>query len=113
MGHKYLKNLSHGPLVSEEDPAWRATVRDADNPIYIAWLEGPHNLVIQELQKLKFVSYFLEQDIELHGALKALMQAGWQHGPYVHDPTKRKVEWQRKWTLKQQTQGDGRVVLDG
>jgi len=81
---------------------------DLTDPHYIAWLDEPHSLVIKELANLEQACERLGHDIELEGAVKELMHAGWLHGPYVHDPEAPRAKW-KKWTLKVQTQGNGRV----
>jgi len=99
------------PLVTEIDPTWSTTVRDLDNPEYRAWLQGPNKLVKEELRNLKAESERLGCDIELEGAVKALMQHGWWHGPYRHAPDGSQAQWKDKWTLRIQTQHDGRVCF--
>jgi len=103
-----LRNPLYAPLVREVDPAWANTARDLTDPDYVAWLAGPHDLVIKELANLEHACERLGRDIELEGAAKELMHAGWLHGPYVHDPEAPRAKW-KKWTLKIQVQGDGRV----
>ena len=72
---KPVEVASYTPLVSEVDAAWRTTVRDLNDPDYIAWLKGPHDLVIKELQSLRRTCERLKCDIELDSAVKELMHA--------------------------------------
>lgn len=98
------------PLVTEVDPAWKATVRDLCNADYIAWLAGPHRLVRDELKNLRRTCERIKHDIELDGAVKELMIAGWRHGPYVHDTDTPQAKW-KKWRLKVSTEASGRVCF--
>jgi len=109
--HLTHKCPKYSPLVSEIDPAW-ARVRDLTDHQYITWLEGPHDLIIRELQNLKRAADRIKGDIELDGAVKELMLAGWRHGPYEHDSiVSQRPEW-RAWKLKVEMQGIGRVCFD-
>lgn len=108
LGPARASNPNPAPLI--EDAAWTTTVRDLSDPVYIAWLAEAHELVLSVIKQLKSRSEMRNGDIELEGAEKALMHAGWRHGPYVHDPNVPKASW-KKYVLRVQTHGDGRVLF--
>jgi len=100
--------VQYMPAISEADPNWVSRERDLSDPKYVAWLKGPHRVVIQELANLRTACEGLKDDIELDGPVKELMLAGWRHGPYAHDPEAARAPW-KKYVLKAARGECGRV----